>query len=159
MRLRIGVLAVMIALGLAAARPATGEGPAADPARAYIDKQAVAFSEAFARGDFETLASMYTEDAIAFPPDAEMVKGRPAIKAFWKGIHDSGVKGAKLTVMDVQSSGDLAAEVGTAVLTIKPPNQPEATQSAKYVVVWKRQKDGTWKLHRDIWNSVSAPKP
>ena len=27
----------------------------------------------------------------------------------------------------------------------------------KYVVVWKKQEDGSWKLHRDIWNSNLMP--
>jgi ketosteroid isomerase-like protein len=88
-----------------------------------------------------------------------MVKGRPAIQAFWKGVYDSGVKGAMLKVMDVKSSGDLASEVGAALLRVQAANQPEVTQSVKYVVVWKRQKDGTWKLYRDIWNALPAPKP
>ena len=48
------------------------------------------------------------------------------------------------------SSGELAAETGTAVLTTRQG----ASQNAKYVVVWKRQKDGAWKLYRDIWNAM-----
>ena len=33
------------------------------------------------------------------------------------------------------------------------------TPTVKYVVVWRRQKDGTWKLHRDIWNAIpQTPK-
>lgn len=139
--------------------PVFAEAPRVDPARAFIEKQATAFSGAFAQADFKTLAAMYAEDAIVLPPDGEMVKGRPAIEAFWKGVYDSGVKGVALTVVAVDSSGEMAAEVGKAVLTIKPANQQEVSQTAKYVVVWKRQKDGTWKLYRDIWNGMpQAPK-
>jgi ketosteroid isomerase-like protein len=32
------------------------------------------------------------------------------------------------------------------------------SQSVKYVVVWKKQADGSWKIFRDIWNSLPAPK-
>ncbi len=151
MRFQIRVLVAAIALG---AWPVLSETHKGDPVRAVIEKQATLFSEAFARADFEAVAGMYAEDAIVLPPDAEMVKGRPAIEALWKSVHASGVKGVTLTVVDVHSSGKLAVEVGTAVLSIKPEGKPELTQSAKYVVVWRRQKDGSWKLYRDIWNAM-----
>lgn len=128
-----------------------------DPARAPVEKQGLAFAEAFNRGDIVAVAAMYAEDAIAFPPDSAMVRGRPAIEALWKGARDSGIKAVTFNVEDVQSAGNLAVEVGTAVLKIQPANQPETSQTIKYVVVWKCQKDGAWKLHRDIWNGMPAP--
>jgi uncharacterized protein (TIGR02246 family) len=149
------VLGTILALGTSAV-PVSSQTAKADPAQAAVEKSNKLFSEAFARADFKTLAAMYDEDAVVLPPDGDMVKGRPAIEAFWKGVYDSGVKGATLSVVDVTSSGDLAGEVGTAVLTIKPPNAPEAAQKVKYVVVWKKQKDGGWKLYRDIWNGMPA---
>ena len=39
----------------------------------------------FNKGDFAGVASLYTEDATAFPPGAGMMKGRAAIEAMWKG--------------------------------------------------------------------------
>ena len=44
-------------------------------ARAAIEAANTKFSEAFARGDAKALAAMYTPDAIAFPPDSEMIRG------------------------------------------------------------------------------------
>lgn len=135
------------------------ETPKGDPARATIEKQGAAFSEAFNRGDVAAVAAMYSDDAIVLPPDGDMVQGRSAIEALWKGARDSGVRAVAFTVLDVRSSRNLAVEVGKAELTIQPANQPESSQTIKYVVVWKRQKAGTWKLFRDIWNSMpSSPK-
>jgi uncharacterized protein (TIGR02246 family) len=152
------VLATFLSLTIGAL-PAFSQTAKTDPVRAFIEKQAKVFSDTFARAEFKTLAAMYAEDAVALPPDADMVKGRAAIEAFWKSVYDSGVKSATLTVVDVHSSGELAAELGTAVLTIKAANKPDATQNVKYVVVWKKQKDGAWKLYRDIWNALPAGKP
>lgn len=135
----------------------SGEAPKADPARAFIEKEGTAFAEAFNRGDIAAVAAMYSDDAIAFPPDGDMVRGRSAIEALWKGTRDSGVQTIAFTVQDVHSSGDLAVEVGRADLKIQPPNQPESFQTVKYVVVWKREKGGAWKLFRDIWNSMASP--
>ena len=127
-------------------------------ARAAIEVANAKFSEAFARGDARALSAMYTSDAIAFPPDSEMIRGNEAIGEFWKATRDGGVQSAALTTDDVDRSGDVAYEVGTVSLTIQPAGKEPTTAAAKYVVIWKRQPDGSWKLHRDIWNSLPAKK-
>ena len=125
-------------------------------ARAAIEAANAKFSEAFARGDAKALAAMYTPDAIAFPPDSEMIRGNEAIGTFWKTTRDSGVTSATLTTVDVGRSGDVAYEVGKVSLTIQPVGKEPTTAVEKYVVVWKRHSDGSWKLHRDIWNGLPA---
>jgi uncharacterized protein (TIGR02246 family) len=151
---RYSLPTALLAFGLGA----SGFAPAAtaDPVRAAIEKQNAAFSAAFARGDVAAVAAAYSDDAIAFPPDADMVRGRAAIHALWQGLRDAGAKSLSLSTVDVHSSGGLAAETGTAVLKIQPPGGAEQSQSVKYVVVWKRQADGSWKLFRDIWNAMPA---
>lgn len=135
---------------------ALGEPPKADPARGAIERAGKAFVDAFGRGDVAAVAAMYAEDAIAFPPDGDMVKGRAAIEALWKGFRDTGAKSMEFNVVDVVSSGNLAAETGTAKLRVQPAGAGEATVTVKYLVVWKKQ-GGTWQLYRDIWNNMPAP--
>jgi uncharacterized protein (TIGR02246 family) len=141
---------------LAFSPPGFSQPAKSDPVRAAIEKQTAAFGAAFGRGDIAAVARAYAEDAIALPPDGEMVRGRPAIEAMWKGLRDAGGKALTLTTLDVHSSGRLAAETGTATLTMKPPSGAEQSQAVKYVVVWKKQPDGTWKIYRDIWNAMPA---
>ena len=126
-------------------------------ARAAIEAANAKFSEVFARGDAKALSAMYTSDAIAFPPDSEMIRGNEAIGQYWKATRDGGVRSAVLTTVDVGRSGDIAYEVGKVSLTIQPAGKEPTTASAKYVVVWKKV-DGSWKLHRDIWNGLPATK-
>jgi ketosteroid isomerase-like protein len=151
---RYSLLSALFVLGLGA----TGFAQVAKdgPVRAAIEKQNAAFSAAFARGDVAAAAAAYTEDAIAFPPDAPMVRGRTAIQALWQSLRDAGARSVALTTVDVHASGGLAAETGTAVLKIQPPGGAEQSQSVKYVVVWKRGTDGSWKIFRDIWNAMPA---
>jgi len=123
--------------------------------RAAIEQAGVRFAEAYGRGDAKAVAAFYTEDAIAFPPGADMVKGRQAIQKMWQETMDSGVKSLSFTVIDVGASGDLAHETGTALMNVQPAGKEPTTASVKYVVVWKKQ-GNDWKLHRDIWNDLPA---
>ena len=123
--------------------------------RAAIEQAGVRFAEAYGRGDAKAVAAFYTEDAIAFPPGAAMVKGRQAIQQMWQETMDSGVKSLSFTVIDVGASGDLAHETGTALMNVQPAGKEPTTASVKYVVVWKKQ-GNDWKLHRDIWNDLPA---
>lgn len=114
-----------------------------------IDAVNAKWIDFFNKGDFAGVASLYTEDATAFPPGSGMVKGRPGIEALWKGMSEK-VGDPKLTTIDVKPLGPSAArEIGTFSLMTKgsPPQQV----TGKYVVVW--EKVGTdWKLATDIWN-------
>jgi ketosteroid isomerase-like protein len=93
------------------------------------------------------VASLYTEDATAFPPGAPMVKGRAAIEVMWKGMAEQ-VRDPKVTTLDVKQLGPSAArEIGTFSLKTKAPTPQEVT--GKYVVVWEKVA-GEWKLAVDI---------
>ena len=102
----------------------------------------------FNKGDFAGVASLYTEDATAFPPGSGMVNGRAAIEALWKGMA-AQVSDPKLTTLEVKALGpSTAREIGTFSLKTKGPTPQEVT--GKYLVVW--EKIGTdWKLAADIW--------
>jgi len=117
--------------------------------KAEIEAVNAQWMELFNKGDFAGVASLYTDDATAFPPGSAMVKGRAAIGAMWKGMAEQ-VGDPKVTTLDVKPLGPSAArEIGTFSLKTKGPTPQEVT--GKYVVVW--EKVGTdWKLAADIWN-------
>jgi len=107
------------------------------------------FAEAVARDDMAAAASVYTEDATVLPPDAAPVAGRAKIQAFWTGAKAAlGLKGVTLTTRSLDIRGDCAHEIGEAALAL-----PGATAIVKYVVIWRRQHDGAWRWHVDIWNA------
>jgi uncharacterized protein (TIGR02246 family) len=117
--------------------------------KAAIEAVNARWTELFNKGDFAGVASLYAEDATAFPPGSGMVKGRAAIEAMWKGMADQ-VGDPKLTVIDVKRLGCCAArEIGTFSLKTKGPAPKEVT--GKYVVVWEKV-GKNWKLATDIWN-------
>ena len=103
----------------------------------------------FNKGDFAGVASLYTDDAAAFPPGAGIVRGKDAIGAMWKGLAEQ-VSDPKVTTLEVKALGPSAArEIGTVSLRTKGTPPQEIT--GKYVVVWEKVGD-EWKLAADIWN-------
>jgi ketosteroid isomerase-like protein len=149
------VFLLALSLALSGVSFAFGQMPKMKADLDRLERMGTRFSDAYKRGDFPTIGTMYDEHAIAFPPDADMVMGRQAIQDLWKSAFDSGVKSLDLTVLGAESSGSYMIETGRALLHVQSAGKPETTQSAKYVVVWKKQKDGSWKIYRDIWNGMA----
>ena len=84
---------------------------------------------------------------------AEPVSGQAAIEQFWQGALGQGLTGGSLSTVSLEEQGDLAVEEGRYEL--RAGNQ--VVDTGKYVVVHRRQSDGSWKYGIDIWNSDQAP--
>jgi ketosteroid isomerase-like protein len=61
-------------------------------------------------------------------------------------------------VNSVEVIGDHAIELGSYTMVVQPPGQAETTDRGKYMVLWRRQPDGTWKLYRDAFNTSMPPR-
>ena len=121
--------------------------------RAAIEAGNKKFTDGAAKGDAAMIASAYTTDAEAFPPNSEIVKGRPALQKLWQSVLDSGISTIDLATKEVESSGIIAYEVGTYEMKAK---DGKVADHGKYCVVWKHV-GGQWLLHRDIW-TTSMPQ-
>ena len=124
--------------------------PAMAQDKATIQSLNDKFAQAFNAGDAAGVAALYTDEAVILPPGAEMMKGRSAIQAFWKGAAEQLGNG-KLPTVDVKPLGsDRALEIGSFTFRTKASQPQEIT--GKYVVVWEKV-GADWKLATDIWNT------
>lgn len=144
---------------LCIAAPAAGQDkPAA--VRAAIDSTTAEFEAAMNAGRFGDIGGFYADDAIVLPTGAPAAKGRAAVTAFWNGMSGMKVSDTKFTIDQLELHGDVAIEVGGYTMTVTPPGASAGTtDKGKYLVVWKRQADGSWKIYRDMFSSNSAPAP
>jgi uncharacterized protein (TIGR02246 family) len=121
--------------------------------RTAIEQANTKLAEALRQGDAAGMAGCYTEDATLMPNGADMIKGRPGIETYWAAAIQMGVKDVVLTVLDLGGADDCVYEIGGVVTTVQLEGMESMEMTGKYVCVWKKMEDGTWKIHVDIWNN------
>ncbi len=104
-------------------------------------------------------ASFVTEDAVWLPPNAARVEGRDAVRAWvqpFTEAEDSSVTW-EATRVEVSAAGDLAYSMGTYEYSLKNAEGNPVSGKGKFVDIWKKQADGSWKAAIGIWNSDQPP--
>lgn len=151
------LLPSLLVLGAAAVLLSATRAPAIDQAAdaKMLTKLDDDWSKSAATKDATKVAAFYAEDAIAYPPDEPLVSGRAAAQKVWAtyfAVPEFSISW-KTTHADVATSGDLGFTSGTYEDSFKGPDGKTVKEAGKYVCVWKKQKDGSWKAAHDIWNS------
>lgn len=119
-------------------------------------------NRAAAAKDLERYVSFYADDAAVFFPGTPMVTGKDAIRKTTDALFATA--GFSLSFqtakVEVSRGGDLAYTYGTNTVTMNDPKGKPVTDKGKYVAVYRKQADGTWKVVADIGNSdLPAPAP
>lgn len=143
-------LAVVLALLVPAAgwaQSANTDTAAIEQTLRKLDAEAAA---AAAAGNVDNVVSHYAPGAIVMAPNAPAMTTADAIKAGWTEAVAGLSLSWKPNKVEVASAGDLAYVTGT--YEDKPKDKGSADRG-KYLAVWKKQSDGSWKMVADIWNS------
>jgi uncharacterized protein (TIGR02246 family) len=129
--------------------------------KAIRDVEATAL-QAFAAKDVDKVTAIYADDASVFLSDAPVINGTAAIRAAFKsmlGDKNFAFEAASDKV-DVAKSGDFGYSQGTMTYTFTDPKTKKVlTMKGKYVAVFKKQADGSWKIVADIANEDAPPAP
>jgi len=125
--------------------------------QAAIAQTKADFLTHFQRGDFATAAQVFTPNARSFPPGFPQVDGRAALATFWaETVTKLGVTSVQLSTTVLEDHGDTIFEEGHYVLSLVQG----VLDKGQYLIAWQQQPDGSWKWHRDIWNSSKTePEP
>lgn len=157
--MRLRAVALICAVAGAACQPAEQTDTSATAEKSSTDATAevsalrdqwVAAAE---RDDAVAVAGMYTDDAIFMGSEGNVI-GRTAIE---QALAESFKTGSGLTVSDgtVETAGDLVYSTGDWSQKVTTPDGNTMDVSGRYLVISRRQPDGTWKIVRH----VSMPNP
>ena len=158
---RAMVLVALLFVGCGGARGETERTGDVAQDRQQVEAAGQRIWSALSRNDAAGIVAEYAEDSIIFPPNAPMVQGKPAVAKFLGDLFGAiAFRDAAGTIADIRVSGDLAIETGHYAWTLVPPGGAPMPDKGKYVHVWARTPDGTWKVIRYFSNSdVAAPAP
>src|SRR4051794_40539891 len=121
-------------------------------AKSFIDSMNSKFSEQFATSDSVALASHYWPDAELLLDNSEPVKGSDILNAWGSAIR-MGIK--EITFSTTGITGDSTFLIETGNYEMKDAKK-SMLDKGKYVVVWQNR-NGDWKLYRDIGSTSMPP--
>ncbi|MEJ2203972.1 MAG: DUF4440 domain-containing protein [Gemmatimonadota bacterium] len=118
--------------------------------------------EASLSGNASALLALWSEDPAALPPGGPVWRGRPALeeslgraaqaRAVWETLE------YEQDFQEVRVLGDVAWDWGTyRGRSRNRETGEEVSSSGKLFRILKKAPDGSWRVHRSIWNV--DPKP
>ena len=152
--MKIQVIVSQVLFAFIVVFPAAAADEKAEQAVRDADEQ---WSRAAVAKDLDRTVSFYAKDALVLPPNRPAVTTRDGIRNLWKGFLDSLTEISWTTTrVETARSGDIAYLTGTYQMTMKDGTKDRG----KFLDVWKKQADGSWKVAVDMVNSdLSATAP
>lgn len=113
----------------------------------------------FAAKDVGKSVTFLDEQGAMLSPNAPIASGKEAVAklltAFF-ALPDLKVSW-HVDRADVARSGDLGYTSGAYEMTFNDASGKKVSDKGKYVTVWKKQKNGSWKVLLDIFNTDLPP--
>jgi len=105
--------------------------------------------------DLDKVVSYYADDASMFPYNAPIATGKDQIRHVWSKLLATPGYGASFapSKIHVAQSGDMAYETSTFAFQSTGPGGSIVSTPGKFVVVWRKQSSGDWKVVADIFNT------
>lgn len=161
---------IVASMAFGACAPGQRETPAASgtrsaagseqaDARRQIEAAANGIWEGVAHADAAAILAYYADDASILGSGAPVVQGKPAVAAFLQGLFGANtLRDVEGHVTDIMIGGDLAVETGTYAMTIVPKGGDVVADKGKYIHVWRKAVDGSWKVVRYAPTSDIPPR-
>ncbi len=126
-----------------------------ESAKAAIQALHRQWEEDFENHDPAGLAALFTEDCVRMPQGGPATVGRPALEAAYRQdfaeVWNAGAK-VRLNAEEVLISGEYAFARGVDTL-VQNQDGRQVEETGKWLFIYRRQPDGTWKYHWITFNS------
>jgi ketosteroid isomerase-like protein len=117
-----------------------------------------ALHAAYVADDVDAITSFYEEDAVRLPAGLPIIRGLATIRErMVRSREQTDVFFDDIGEPALQRSGDLAVTYSTYdERRISKASGEVTRQVGQWLLVWRRQADGTWKVSIETW-TVEAP--
>lgn len=122
-----------------------------------------AWAEAYAASDSpaDAFVDGVVDQAYLLSPGSPLAQGKEAIHAAIAGME--AMSGFSISwapsTAEVGSGGDLGFTTGSYDMRVDGPEGGPVRIAGKYMTVWKKQPDGSWKVTADMFNADGPPTP
>ena len=132
-----------------------------DAERAALIEADRAMFEAYSTSDssLDALMAHFVDDANVLPPDAPIARGKEESRAIFAALESMPGYSLTWSPSKGDASGDLGYTIGTYRIETQDPEGNLLAIDGKYMTVWKKQPDGTWKVGVDMFNADGAAQP
>lgn len=148
-------LFVLLAVIMFACQP--GGGPITQADKDAIQKSIETFVDANLNNP-DNLGAGYADDAISMPPHSKEISGKENIVAFHGDPNAPKTTSFTITPTEIDGTGNVAYARGTWSFAGVMNDTININDNGKFVLIYKKQADNSWKVLREIWNS-DLPMP
>jgi uncharacterized protein (TIGR02246 family) len=131
--------------------------------RPFLDVQSLIrnlaqdFVTSFNTGNYDQVGALFAQDGAFMAPHHDPAYGPKAVERLLRQIGEAGYEDLRLETIRVETSGDLAMEIGRYTVAIRQPDGTILADRGKYVKAWRRL--GAWLIVADCWSSnLPAPR-
>jgi ketosteroid isomerase-like protein len=119
--------------------------------QSLIRNRAQDFVTAFNTGNHDHAAALFASDGAFMAPHHEPAYGPKAVEQLLRKFGDAGYQDLRLETIRVESSGEMAMEIGRYSVGIHQPDATIRVDRGKYVKAWRRL--GVWLIIADCWST------
>jgi ketosteroid isomerase-like protein len=131
-----------------------------DSFRASVEEIFDTYSSANMNKDVESWIALWDEKGIKMAPKSPAIYGKLAIEELKrKKMKAPGDLEMSIKIEDTQIAGDFGFAHGTYFGSVTPEGGGAANSfEGKYLTIFKKQADGSWKIYRDAVSSNPGSK-
>lgn len=127
------------------------EGIGALPAE--LTEAIESFYSAIESDDVETRIALFSDDIVMMPNHWTINRGVDPVATGLRSVEGAVFRIRDREVVKASWTGDVAYTVNSYYYTYHTEGDEPQWHKTKNVHIWKRDGQGRWKLHVDIWNS------
>jgi ketosteroid isomerase-like protein len=103
----------------------------------------------------EPILKSYAPDAVFLQPNGDRIVGSAALRSLFQNIMSSFTSDLTLHSRNLEASGDLAYDSGDFEESLTNlATAAKIASKGSYVVIYKRQPDGSWKIVQHVWTGI-----
>jgi ketosteroid isomerase-like protein len=106
----------------------------------------------------EPILKLYAPDAAFLQPNGERITGAAALRTLFQTVMSTFTSDLTLHSQSLETSGDLAYDSGEfqETLTVLATGA-KIYSKGSYVMIFKRQPNGSWQIVQQVWTGTPPP--